>query len=153
MFRISIREILATAAIACGLVGYAACGLIDPGPDTGPPAGCNAPPDFFVSDMWPKYFDAYTCGKSDCHDASTGHGFFRLQPVSGVATPAPTDPVSTWPMPWQQNLQAVQHNLSCSNPLASAVLAIPEGRSMPHPPGDVVTDHPSADALFLTWLK
>jgi hypothetical protein len=32
------------------------------------------------------------------------------------------------------------------------VLAIPSGRGTPHPPGDVVTDHAAADALFTMWL-
>ena len=105
------------------------------------------------SDVWPKYFDTYQCGKSDCHDASSGHGFFRLASLAGVVAPQPTAPVTTWPMAWQQNLQAVQHNISCSDPLQSAVLAVPEGRGQPHPPGVVVTDAPSADALFQMWLK
>jgi hypothetical protein len=143
---------LAPAAV----LALAGC-LVDPGPDTGPPAGCNAPAPFFVSDMWPKYFGpsapAYNCGKSDCHDASSGHGFFRLTNVSMVTAPMPTDPVSTWPMEWSNNLVAVQHNVSCSNPTESLVLIVPEGRGQPHPPGVTVTDPATADALFQMWLK
>jgi hypothetical protein len=56
-------------------------------------------------------------------------------------------------MAWQQNLQSVQHNISCTNPLQSAVLAVPEGRGQPHPPGVIVTAQPAADALFMMWLK
>ena len=48
--------------------------------------------------------------------------------------------------------RAVQQNLTCSSPTSSAVLAIPSGRGTPHPPGDVVTDKPGADALFTMWL-
>jgi hypothetical protein len=139
-------------AVAGAAIALGSCGTVDPGPDTGPPAGCNAPAAFFVSDVWPKYFDNYQCGQSDCHDASSGHGYFRLQNVSGVAMPAPTDPVSTWPMEWVANLRSVQHNVSCANPLESLVLAVPEGRSMPHPPGTTVTDPAAADALFMMWL-
>jgi len=128
------------------------CGTVDPGPDTGPPAGCNAPAAFFVSDVWPNYFARYSCGQSDCHDASSGHGYFRLQNIDAVTMPAPTDLVSSWPMEWVANLRSVQHNVSCANPLESAVLAVPEGRSMPHPPGTTVTDAPAADALFMMWL-
>jgi hypothetical protein len=115
--------------------------------------GCTAPPGFFVSDVWPQYFDRYSCGKSDCHDSATGHGYFRLQPVSGSASPAPTDPLVAWPPNWSANLRAVQQNLSCANPTSSAVLAVPEGRGQPHPPGAVVTDLMAADALFRAWLK
>ena len=134
-------------------LAIAGCGLVDPGPDTGPPAGCDAPPAFFVSDVWPKYFDTYTCGRSDCHDSSSGHGYFRLQSLAGVTAPQSTDPVALWPMPWQQNLQAVQHNISCTNPLQSPVLTVPSGLSQPHPPGVIVTDIPSADMLFTMWLQ
>jgi hypothetical protein len=145
---LSLRFVLVTLP---GLA-LSGCGTIDPGPDTGPPAGCNAPAAFFVSDVWPQYFATYSCGQSDCHDASSGHGYFRLQNVSGVAMPAPTDPVSTWPTEWITNLRSVQHNVSCANPLESAVLAVPSGRSMPHPPGTTVTDPAAADALFMMWL-
>ncbi|HEX6839675.1 MAG TPA: hypothetical protein VF334_24020, partial [Polyangia bacterium] len=140
-------RLIATFTAVMGVASATLWGCtIDPGPDVGPPAGCNAPPGFFVTDVWPKYFQKYSCGQSDCHDAATGHGFFRLQDVSAVATPDPNSPVSTWPDQWQANFRAVQQNLSCSSPTGSAVLAVPSGRGTPHPAGDVVTDHASADA-------
>jgi hypothetical protein len=138
------------SACATFLVG---CGTIDPGPDVGPPATCNAPPAFFVTDVWPKYFVRYGCGMSNCHDATSGHGFFRLQDVSGVAAPDPQSPVSTWPMQWQSNYNEVTANLSCASPGTSPVLVIPSGRGQPHPGGTVVTDIPGADSLFQSWLK
>jgi hypothetical protein len=136
-----------------GVVAAMGCGKIDTGPETGPPAGCNAPAPFFVSNVWPQYFDTYKCGQSDCHDASTGHGFFRLQSVAGLMAPQPTDPVSLWPTAWAANLRAVETNVSCANPATSVVLVVPSGRGQPHPPGNVVTDVPGADALFRMWLK
>ncbi len=125
---------------------------IDLGPDTGPPQQCNAPPDYFVTDVWPRYFEKYTCGRSQCHDASTGKGYFRVQDVSAVAAPTPTMPVSTWPAAWQNNLRAVERNVSCADPLASNVLIVPTGRGQRHPPGISVTDIPEADMIFTTWL-
>ena len=136
--------------IACALL--ASCGTVDPGPDVQPPAGCNAPPAFFVTDIWPKYFATYSCGQSDCHDQNTGHGFFRLQDVSSVMAPDPASPTSTWPTQWQFNFMSVQSNVSCNDPLNSLVLIVPSGLGTPHPAGDVVTDQPAADALFSTWL-
>ena len=145
---------LYTGALAAAVaLSQAGCSTVDTGPETGPPAGCNAPPAFFISDMWPQYFDKYGCGKSDCHDASSGHGYFRLQDVSGIPAPLPTDPVSTWPSAWAANLRAVQQNISCANPTGSIVLVVPEGLGQPHPGGVVVTDAPSADALFRMWLQ
>jgi hypothetical protein len=139
-----------TTACALALWG---CGTIDPGPDVGPPAGCNAPPAFFVTDVWPKFFAQYQCGQANCHDATTGHGYFRLQPVAGIAAPDPMSPVSTWPDAWSANYQAVEQNLSCSNPTGSEVLSVPSGRGQPHPGGTVVTDIPGADMLFDMWLS
>lgn len=152
MLRGEVR-LIATFMAVTAVAGAALWGCtIDPGPDVGPPAGCNAPPAFFVTDVWPKYFQKYSCGQSDCHDAATGHGFFRLQDVSAIAAPDPNSPVSTWPPQWQANFQAVQQNLTCSSPTGSAVVAVPSGRGTPHPPGDIVTDHAGADALFTMWL-
>jgi hypothetical protein len=144
-----LRLLRLVAALAC----VAGCDTVDPGPDTLPPAGCTAPPAFFVTDVWPRYFDRYGCGKSDCHDASSGHGYFRLQSVVGLTAPGSMAPVFTWPPAWSANLRSVQQNLSCANPTSSLVLAVPEGRSQPHPPGVVVTDPVEADALFRMWLQ
>jgi hypothetical protein len=145
-----VITLVSWAACASLLVG---CGYVDTGPAVGPPATCNAPPAFFVTDVWPKFFVKYGCGMSNCHDATTGHGYFRLQDVSGVTPPDPTSPTSLWPMAWQQNYTEVTANLSCASPETSAVLAIPAGQGEPHPGGNVVTDIPGADSLFDTWLK
>jgi hypothetical protein len=147
--RLFATFLLCTAA--AGVV-LASCGTVDPGPDVQPPAGCNAPPAFFVTDVWPKFFEAYGCGMSDCHDSVSGHGYFRTRSVAGVAAPDPASPTSTWPDPWRTNLLAVQANLSCSSPTSSPVLLIASGRGQPHPGGNVVTDLAAADQLFTTWL-
>jgi hypothetical protein len=136
--------------LASGLV---ACETIDVGPDTQPPSGCTARPEFFVSDVWPRFFEKYQCGTSNCHDASTGRGFFRLQSVTGLVAPAPSTPVASWPAAWQANLRAVELNLSCGNPASSPVLAIPAGKSQPHPGGTVVTDVADAEAIFRAWVQ
>jgi hypothetical protein len=155
-----VIRVLPLCRILLGACVLAGCGTVDPGPDTGPPSGCNAPPAFFVSDVFPKYFASppatsggpYGCGRSDCHDASSGHGYFRLVDVSAVTAPQPTDPIGAWPMEWLTNLRNVEHNISCASPLDSQVLAVPEGRSQPHPPGTTVTDPTTADTLFEMWL-
>jgi hypothetical protein len=147
------RTAPAAAALAGCFLCLSACGTVDVGPDVIPEQGCNAPTAFFVTDVWPQYFDKYQCGQASCHDAVSGRGFFRLQDVSMVTAPNPMAPLSAWPFEWQQNLRNVQQNISCSNPTNSLVLAVPSGRSTPHPPGVTVTDIPAADTLFTTWLK
>ena len=154
VFSRCVRFLLPVGTLIGALAAFSSgCGTVDVGPDTGPPAGCNAPAPFFVSDVWPMYFDMYTCGRSDCHDASSGHGFFRLQDVSSVAAPMPATPINQWPTQWSANLSAVQQNVSCANPTGSVVLVVPEGRGQPHPPGVIVTDPTSANALFTMWLQ
>lgn len=135
------------------LVLWAGCGTVDPGPDVATPPPCNAPTPYFVSDVWPRYFDRYSCGKSDCHDQSTGHGYFRLRPVNQVPAPQPTDPLAAWPDAWRFNYRSVTQNVSCANPIGSAVLMVPQQRT--HPGGLVVTgaDVATATELFRMWLR
>ncbi len=144
---------VAAAAVVAVVAAAAACGTVDVGPDTEPPHGCNAPTTYFVTDVWPRYFAKYGCGMSACHDATSGRGFFRLHDVSMVTAPNPMAPLSAWPFEWQENLRNVQQNISCANPINSLVLAVPSGRSTPHPPGTTVTNIPEADMIFDTWLK
>src|SRR4051812_41325973 len=154
MLRCEVRPVatfIAGTTIAC--VALMSCGTVDPGPDVGPPAGCNAPPALFVTDIWPRYFQQYSCGQSDCHDAATGHGFFRLQPVTGVTPPDPNSPVSTWPDAWQANFRAVQQNLSCSSPTGSAGLAVSSQPRTPPPPRGNRTQHPRAHHPFKNWAS
>jgi hypothetical protein len=152
-FRVFSLRVSSLRWCLLGVLLAAGCETVDTGPFTGPPAGCDAPAPYFVSDVWPRYFERYMCAKGGCHDASSGHGFFRLQSVAGVAAPQPTDPVSIWPAEWAANLRTAQQNISCSNPTASLILTVPEGRGQPHPPGAVVTDMAEAETIFRTWLK
>ncbi len=140
---------------AAALLLLAACGTVDPGPDTMPPPPCDAPTPFFVSDVWPKYFDFYSCGKGGCHDASTGHGYFRLQSLAGVTAPMPSDSFAVWPPAWQQNLLAVQHAISCANPPQSLAITEPAQENKSHGGGQIVmqADLTNVNALFSTWLK
>jgi hypothetical protein len=143
-----IRRIAALVALCS-----AACGTIDPGPATGPPAGCNASPSFFVEHTWPEYLDRYGCGQASCHDAATGHGYFRLEPVAGATPFDAHQPTSTWPEQWRTDLAAAARLLDCADPGSSQLLLVPEGRGQPHPPGDVVSDHAAADALMAQWSR
>jgi hypothetical protein len=131
-------------------LGGAACGTVDPGPSTGPPQGCNASPQFFAEHVWPEYLVADGCGASDCHDAATGHGYFRLGSVTGT-TFDPRLPTSMWPDVWRSNLQNAQRLLDCGDPAGSLLVTVPEGRGRPHPPGDVVKDHAQAEAVIAAW--
>jgi hypothetical protein len=147
--------------LAAALAPGAGCGTVDVGPPTGPPMGCNASPVFFVEHAWPEYLDLMGCGASDCHDSDTGHGYFRLRSVAGSASFDPHQPTSQWPDAWRENLAAASRLLDCADPDASLLLAVPEGRGQPHPPGDVVKKcppsagacdpHATAETLFRDW--
>jgi hypothetical protein len=146
---------LCSLGVALGALAVSGCETIDVGPATAQLSNCEPPPGFFVSDVWPKFFDHYGCGKSGCHDASTGRSAFRLQSLTGVIAPLPTDPPSSWPAAWAANLLSVENNLDCAAPSASAVLVVPENQSGGHGGGTVVTgaDVAADVALFRMWLQ
>ena len=52
-----LAGVLRASLVAMSAVGLVACETIDLGPDTQPPSGCTARPDFFVSDVWPRFFE------------------------------------------------------------------------------------------------
>jgi hypothetical protein len=139
------------AALVLALLVTPACGTVDIGPTTGPPEGCNASPAFFVQRVWPEYLDKYGCGRSDCHDSVSGHGYFRLESVANQPSFDPTQPTSNWPEPWRFNLISATRVLNCADATSSLIDAVPTARGLPHPPGDVVTDHDAADKLMKDW--
>jgi hypothetical protein len=118
-------------------------------PDAGP---CQAAPDYFASDVWPRYLAATSCGLAgSCHDFSDGHGYFRLR-VPEPVPPFPGLPIDAWPIGWRENYLAAIQLLDCTQPLASRLLTVPEGLADPHPPGPVVRDRATAATVLQTWV-
>src|SRR5258706_480417 len=80
------------APLIFGAGAWAAC-RVDLGqiPDA---AVCNPSPDFFVSDVFPRYLVPNQCGNGGCHDFATGHGTLRLRPPFNP--PAPGTPLDGW---------------------------------------------------------
>jgi hypothetical protein len=138
-----IRRLALAATIGC-----AACSI-----DTGaaPDAGaCAASPDYFVSDVWPRYLAANQCASGGCHDFSDGHGYLRLRPPE--AAPAAGATIDAWPIGWRENYLSALQLVRCDQPLASRLLTVPEGQSNLHPPGPVVLDRQLAATLIETWV-
>ena len=125
--------------------------------------GCNGSPAFFASDVWPNYLARWKCGQSGCHDAQSGHGYFRLTdptcpvPVPGgeVCPPLPTTPLTQWTDNWRTNYQNSARFLNCGDPTASPLLIIPEGKGQPHPGGVIFAGQDATDAetLFTQWAS
>jgi hypothetical protein len=136
---------LASVALALAL---AAC-TIDPGapPDAGP---CAASPDFFVSDVYPRYLVPNQCGNGGCHSFSDGHGTLRLRTPDPA--PAPGQSIDAWPLSWRENYLSALHLVDCNTPLASRLLTVPEAQSNLHPPGPVVLDRVTAATVVQTWV-
>ena len=132
------------------LLGCAACtvgnGVL---PDAGP---CPAKPDYFVSDVWPRYLVANQCNNRGCHDFSDGHGYLRLRPPEDPP-PAMGMPLETWPLAWRENYLSTLQLVRCDQPLASRLLTVPEGQSNLHPPGPVVLDRATAATVVETWVS
>src|SRR3954465_7359882 len=117
---IGLAVVVAALAMAAG-----AC-TIDVG-DVGavPDAAAGAPsPDYFVSDVWPRYLDATHCADRGCHDFSDGHGTLRFRPPE--VAPAPGTPLAAWPTGWPENYLSTIQQLRCDAPSASRLLTFPE---------------------------
>ena len=129
---------LALVAIAC---------QVDPGalPDAAP---CRPSPDYFVSDVYPRYLQDGRCASDrGCHQTN---GTLRLAPPE--AAPAPSTPLDQWPTNWRNNYESTVPLVRCDNPLQSHLLTIPEGVGNLHPPGPVVTDRVAAADLIQSWV-
>lgn len=118
-----------------------------PPPDAGP---CRPSPDYFVGNVQILYLDANQCASGRCHGFADGEGYFRLRPFGPA--PAPGSPVASWPEAWRDNYFASVALVGCDEPLKSRLLTVPEGAADPHPPGDSVQDHPTAEAIFQSWV-
>jgi hypothetical protein len=118
---------------------------------TTPDAGsCSPSPQFFVSDVWPKYLAANFCGTAgSCHDFNDGHGYFRLRPPG--AAPKMNVPLAQWPTSWRENYHAAVQLFDCAQPLDSLLLEIPGGRDDLHPVGPVVLDRTAAATVLQAW--
>ncbi len=135
---------LAALALACG-----AC-AIDPGPQ--PDGGaCDPDPDYFVSDVYPRYLVAGRCSADrGCHGGGDAHGTLRIRPPE--AAPAPGTPLAAWPPNWRDNYFDAAALVRCDQPGQSHLLLVPEGLADLHPPGPVVGDRAAAATLIETWV-
>lgn len=118
-------------------------------PDAG---ACTASPDFFVSDVYPRYLVANQCGNGGCHAFDGGHGVLRLR-TPDTPPPAPGQSIDAWPLAWRENYLSTIHLLRCDAPLDSRLLIVPEGRDNLHPPGPVVLDRATAAQLIQSWVS
>jgi hypothetical protein len=136
------------APMIFGAGAWAAC-TVDLGqiPDA---AVCSPSPDFFVSDVFPRYLVPNQCGSGGCHDFATGHGTLRLRPL--VNAPAPGTPLDAWPLAWRENFLSALQLIRCDAPTASRLLTVPEGVGNLHPPGPVVLDRATAAQVIQTWV-
>jgi hypothetical protein len=115
-------------------------------------AACAVSPDYFVSDVYPRYLVPNQCGSSGCHSFDNGHGVLRLRPPE-APPPAPGQPLDAWPVNWRQNYLSAIHLLRCDAPLESRLLVVPEGQNNLHPPGPVVLDRATAADVLQTWVS
>ncbi|MDB4969339.1 MAG: hypothetical protein JWN44_5028 [Myxococcales bacterium] len=131
------------------LCATAACTIATGAPPDAAP--CAPSRDFFVSDIYPRYFVPNQCGSSGCHSFDDGHGVLRLRTLQ---TPAPTPglPLEAWDPSWRETYLSAIHLVRCDAPLESRLLTVPEGLGNLHPPGPVVLDRATAATLLETWV-
>lgn len=140
-----IRRLMLAALLGCG-----AC-TVDAGapPDAG---ACPANADFFVSDVWPRFFVPNQCANRGCHDFDNGRGYLRLH-VPETPPPPPGSTIDTWPIGWRENFLSALQLVDCADPTHSRLLSVPEGQSNLHPPGPVVVDRETAASVVATWVS
>jgi hypothetical protein len=126
----------------------AGCAL-DVGTTPNTPA-CARSPDYYVSDVWPRYLDANRCASSGCHSFANGHGYLRLRPPEPAPTPGTA--LTDWPLAWRENYLSTIQLLRCDSPLDSRLLSVPMGVNGLHPPGPVVIDRATAKKVVETWV-
>jgi hypothetical protein len=138
---------LRTLVAAAALLGCAAC-TVDLGavPDAG---ACPASPDFFVSDVYPRYLVPNQCGNSGCHAFNGGHGTLRLRPPE--TPPAQGTALVDFPTAWRENYLSALQLIRCDQPSLSRLLTVPEGQGNLHPPGPVVLDRNTAALVITRW--
>jgi hypothetical protein len=136
--------LVAVAAMLCGACQMSFGVTQDAAP-------CQPSPDYFVSDVWPRYLDAYHCGDRGCHAFDNGHGTLRFQ--APEIAPAAGTALSAWPTSWRENYLSTVQQVRCDDPAASRLLTIPQGLGNAHPPGPVVTDRPGALMVIVTWVQ
>lgn len=112
---------------------------------------CAPSPDFFVSDVWPRYLAANGCAIGGCHALSDGHGTLRLRDVTADPAPTAKQALDSWPLSWRENYLSTIHLVECNAPLESRLLTVPEGVGDLHPPGPVVLYRQTAQAVMESW--
>jgi hypothetical protein len=123
---------------------------IDPGATQ--TAVCAPSPDFFVSDVWPRYLVSNRCASGGCHAFTDGHGTLRLRDVAADATPTAKLSLDAWPQSWRENYLSAIQLVRCDAPLESRLLTVPEGSGNLHPPGPVVLDRQTAEDILQQWV-
>jgi hypothetical protein len=143
-----LNRLFRVVAVLALLPALGACTL-DSGmaTDAGP---CQASPRFFASDVWPRYLQHNSCGRSSCHAESSGFGYFRLQPA--LEAPPIATPLSSWPADWRANYYASVQLVRCDEPLQSLLLTTPAGQADHHPPGISVDNLAESMQLFQKWV-
>lgn len=131
------------------------CEIVDPGPDPGVANRCVLSPAFFIEKIVPDYIDKYGCAaKAGCHRAKDANSIYRLQDVSMVLMPAPTDPLSSWPMEWQENFQVTAAQVTdCDTPQLAPLYSEPAGGdTLQHGGGDLFPPNGPELELIAQWL-
>jgi hypothetical protein len=141
-----------TVGVVIGLVG---CEIVDPGPDVGVANRCVVSPSFFVERIVPELIDKHDCNRSGgCHATESSGSIYRLDSTADSLTPLPGDPVSAWPLAWQNNLQSTTFFITdCDIAELSPLYGKPAGgATLPHEGGDIFSEDGAELELIQQWL-
>ena len=134
-----------------------ACEVVDPGPEVGVAGRCVTDSAYFVERVVPDYLEKYDCRNASdggCHDIGNGASIYRLRDTNSVLPPSPLDPESSWPEPWQRNLEATAAQITdCDNAALSPLYSEPAGGdTRTHAGGDLFPPGGPELDLLQGWL-
>jgi hypothetical protein len=137
------------------LTGAAGCEIVDPGPDVGVANRCVLTASFYIERIVPEYIDRYGCtDKAGCHRAADANSIFRLQDTAGTLTPLPSEPLSAWPQPWQENFRATSAQINdCDLAELAPLYSEPAGGdTLQHGGGNLFAPNGDELDLIQAWL-
>ncbi len=137
------------------LLALAACEIVDPGPDVGVANRCVLTASFYVERIVPEYIERHGCAdEAGCHRAADANSIFRLQDVSDTLAPLPTDPLSAWPQPWQENFRVTTAQISdCDLAELAPLYSEPAGgNTLQHGGGNLFGENGEELDLIQEWL-
>jgi hypothetical protein len=138
-----LGRILAIAA----LVSLGACETVDLGTPPADVNACEPGQQWFIDQVWPSFlgadYNGVHCYDSNCHGPSPKGQLALVVPAEPGTIPFPAD--------WANNYISASNLMSCSDPMDSRLLLLPEGAQV-HGGGMLIMPNGPEATLVEQWV-